>query len=501
MCEWNGNGEWPFHGEDENRGTSRSQGGRTARINGGDGDDTLTGTEVADRINAGDGDDTVAGGGGDDVMFGNDGQDTAVYAGSILDFEWSGGRGGRLFVADRNAGDGDEGADMLKHFEALRFADYTLDLTGNNAPLVVLSDQDTDEDTAVSFAFDAFDFDGGTLAVESASVTGGGTVTLAPGSAALTPATGAGARYTAIFDPGAAYQHLALGEVATETLELVVSDGQGGTTTRTAAVEIHGVNDAPDAHDDSGVVGEDGPGIVIDLLGNDSDPDASDLIGIDSFDFSGMRGTVTDNGDGTVTYDPAGAFEDLVAGETALDSFSYTVSDGNGGHDTATVGVTVEGADDAPADGAVVADFEGVNDRFPRDYLGLDWSSRWFSAEADDWGGASGYANGVTSGTRIAYNGAARPVTISGTDFDLESGAFTAAWNDGLTLTVTAYDDGVEIGRQDVILNTSGPSLVAFDDAIFDSVDSVTFESSGGANAGLGGSGAHFVVDDLSFYL
>ena len=42
-----------------------------------------------------------------------------------------------------------------------------------------------------------------------------------------------------------------------------------------------------------------------------------------------------------VFYDPNGAFDGLTAGETATDTFTYTVSDANGGTDSATVNVTV----------------------------------------------------------------------------------------------------------------------------------------------------------------
>ena len=40
---------------------------------------------------------------------------------------------------------------------------------------------------------------------------------------------------------------------------------------------------------------------------------------------------------------PTASFDDLAAGETATDSFSYTVSDGQGGTSTASVTVTIEG--------------------------------------------------------------------------------------------------------------------------------------------------------------
>ena len=39
----------------------------------------------------------------------------------------------------------------------------------------------------------------------------------------------------------------------------------------------------------------------------------------------GQLGLVTDNGDGTFTYDPNGAFESLAVGETATDTFTYTI--------------------------------------------------------------------------------------------------------------------------------------------------------------------------------
>ncbi len=49
-----------------------------------------------------------------------------------------------------------------------------------------------------------------------------------------------------------------------------------------------------------------------------------------------------------MTYDPNGAFESLAVGETATDTFSYTITDGQGGFDTATVTVTIHGQNDIP---------------------------------------------------------------------------------------------------------------------------------------------------------
>ncbi|WP_153555201.1 tandem-95 repeat protein [Roseimaritima sediminicola] len=57
---------------------------------------------------------------------------------------------------------------------------------------------------------------------------------------------------------------------------------------------------------------------------------------------------LTVNADGSFTYDANDAFDSLAAGEQINDTFSYTVSDGNGGTDTATATVAINGSDDAP---------------------------------------------------------------------------------------------------------------------------------------------------------
>ena len=63
------------------------------------------------------------------------------------------------------------------------------------------------------------------------------------------------------------------------------------------------------------------------MLDNDTDPRETPSC---SRSTRAARGTVTDNGDGTVDYDPAGQFEALDDNETATDSFSYTVEDRTG---------------------------------------------------------------------------------------------------------------------------------------------------------------------------
>ncbi len=93
-----------------------------------------------------------------------------------------------------------------------------------------------------------------------------------------------------------------------------------------------------------------------DLLDNDSDPDGDPLTLIEVNGnavtdgqtvtlSSGALLTISD--DGSFVYDPNGQFDSLGAGEVATDSFTYTISDGNGGTDTATAVVTNIGVDAA----------------------------------------------------------------------------------------------------------------------------------------------------------
>jgi len=82
------------------------------------------------------------------------------------------------------------------------------------------------------------------------------------------------------------------------------------------------------------------------LLFNDFDPDVFDLLLVTALDTSGTVGAVTRWGPrGAFTYDSSGQFEYLQAGESATDSFTYTVADAVGDTDTATVTVTIIGVD------------------------------------------------------------------------------------------------------------------------------------------------------------
>ena len=77
--------------------------------------------------------------------------------------------------------------------------------------------------------------------------------------------------------------------------------------------------------------------------------DVSDVDGdtfVFSVDTTGTLGSVVDNGDGTFDYSADGMFEHLDDGETATDTFTYTVTDDQGATDTETVTIVINGADD-----------------------------------------------------------------------------------------------------------------------------------------------------------
>ncbi len=117
-------------------------------------------------------------------------------------------------------------------------------------------------------------------------------------------------------------------------------------------------NHAPQAVADAVTVSENSASVQLNLLANDSDPDAGDTIGVVAVETTNTRGQVTLNPDGTVVYSANGQYDWLRAGQTATDTFSYTINDSAGRASRATVTVTIQGSNDGPvavADAATVA--------------------------------------------------------------------------------------------------------------------------------------------------
>ncbi len=117
-----------------------------------------------------------------------------------------------------------------------------------------------------------------------------------------------------------------------------ISDGNGGSAGATVVVTIDPVNDWPMANDDVAFTAED-TAITLNLLANDSDAEG-DALTVTSLG-APVHGTVSDNGDGTSTYTPEADY-------AGPDSFSYTITDGNGGSAGATGILTVDPVNDPP---------------------------------------------------------------------------------------------------------------------------------------------------------
>ncbi len=124
----------------------------------------------------------------------------------------------------------------------------------------------------------------------------------------------------------------------TDSFRYRVSDGNGGSATATVTVTVTPVNDAPVATDDVATVAEDGS-VDVAVLGNDVDVDGDPLT--PSIASSPTHGTVAVQPDNTLRYIPEPNY-------TGPDAWTYSVDDGRGGTDTATVTVTVGPVDDPP---------------------------------------------------------------------------------------------------------------------------------------------------------
>lgn len=123
------------------------------------------------------------------------------------------------------------------------------------------------------------------------------------------------------------------GFVGTETFEYAVEDGNDNTSTGVVTVTVTAKpNITPETTDDSLTVDQDSSATRIDVLSNDSDADG-DTLSVQSVGTPSNGGSVQINGT-QIDYTPAQGF-------SGTETFTYVVSDGQGGTATGTVTVTV----------------------------------------------------------------------------------------------------------------------------------------------------------------
>jgi VCBS repeat-containing protein len=125
----------------------------------------------------------------------------------------------------------------------------------------------------------------------------------------------------------------------TDSFTVATADG----TSQIITVTIHGTNDAPTAHNDTFTTAQNASIILTqtDLTTNDLDVDFGDTLSVISVDSQGTLGAVDLLPGGSVSYDPSGQFDGLLPGQSATDTFTYTIADSSGATSTATVTITV----------------------------------------------------------------------------------------------------------------------------------------------------------------
>lgn len=178
--------------------------------------------------------------------------------------------------------------------------------------------------------------DGATTTQGSLPTSKGGTVTLSNGVVTYTKPAGG----------------LPVGQ--TETFTYVVEDSRGATDEGSVTITSQQVNSAPAADDDQATVQQGGAATPIDVRANDTDADGDALTVTGTtppVDADGTpRGSLTVV-DGSPVYTPPSGWSGTV-------TFTYTVSDGNGGTATGIVTVRVNAAPVAADDsGAVPAGY------------------------------------------------------------------------------------------------------------------------------------------------
>jgi uncharacterized repeat protein (TIGR01451 family) len=229
------------------------------------------------------------------------------------------------------------------------------------------------------------------------------------------------------------------------------------TAAEATAINTGPVNNSPVAADDAAITDEDNPVTVIapGVLNNDSDADVGDTLSVTAVDTSGTAGAVSAwDADGSFTYDTDGQFEYLKAGGSAIDSFTYTVSDGNGGTDTATVTITINGASDAPTN--ITLDVSSVAEGQPAGTLVGSFST----ADPDT---GDTYAYGLVSGAGDDDNAS---FTIAGNQLRTAA-VFDYETKSSYSIRVRTTDSGTLYYEEVFLISVTGVNdpPVAVDDS------------------------------------
>lgn len=175
------------------------------------------------------------------------------------------------------------------------------------------------------------------------------------------------------FNPGSDFNYLAFGESVTVATNYTITDEHGASDDHTLSIEVIGQNDAPVAVNDSVTIHEDEDLSGFNLLSNDYDPDATDIISLSSLNQPSPdkgESVLESSANGTVGFNTGSDFDYLNVGDSITLTMGYGIEDDTEaavtGTDTAQLSVTVTGKNDGPEanrDIAVVSESGSVNIR------------------------------------------------------------------------------------------------------------------------------------------
>ncbi|MEH6671012.1 VCBS domain-containing protein [Halopseudomonas sp.] len=252
------------------------------------------------------------------------------------------------------------------------------------------------------------------------------------------------------FDAGTeGFNFLGQGETLKLSYTLTAEDAGGATATQLVEVVIEGVNDAPVAQGGVIAVGENE---IFNGNASATDVDGS-IAGFELVTTVGL-GTLNFNSDGSYSFNPGTAFDDLAAGETRSVTFSYRAVDNNGAFSqTATVTLDVTGSNDVPvvsADSGVAAENGTLSSSVPA-ASDVDGSIGSYQLVTDVTAGSltfstdGSYTFNAGNGFDDLAVGESRQVTFSYTATDNDGGVSAPGT---VTLTITGTNDAPTISAE-----------------------------------------------------